>query len=87
MGVSPAGGRDGGDRITGGGDLCLLPPKQSYTVYCDQAHYGPVSSYGAAAKVKGGQTVVVAGRIGLGGDADGRSGGRTVGGGGGDDWG
>ena len=26
MGLSPAGGRDGGDRVAGGGDLRPLPP-------------------------------------------------------------
>ena len=44
MGLSPAGGRDGWCRIVGGVYLRLPPPEHSCTVYCGQAHYGPVSS-------------------------------------------
>ena len=69
--------------ITGGEDLCLLPPEHSLTVYCDQAHYGPVSGGGVEDGVKGVQLVVGAGRIRLGGDADGGLGGGTDEGGGG----
>ena len=84
MGISPDGGRDGRGGTTGGGDLHILPPEHSCTVYCDQDHYGPVSGGGAEARVKGDQAVVGAGLIGCGGDADGGLGGRTDGGGGGD---
>ena len=65
--TSPPDGRVG---ITGGGYLRLLPPEHSCKVYCNQYHHGPVSGDGAKAGVKGGQAVVVSGRIGLGGDAD-----------------
>ena len=71
MGLSPAGGRDGRDRIAGGGDLNLPPPEHSCTVYCDQAHYGPVSGGRAEAGVKGRQVVVGEGRTGFGGDMGG----------------
>ena len=46
MGVSPAGGCDGGGGVTGGGDLRLPPLEHSHTVHCGQSHYGPVSSGG-----------------------------------------
>ena len=84
MGVSPSGGYDGGEGITGGGDLRLTPPEHSCTVYCDQDHYGPVSGGREEAGVKSGQLVVGSGWLGLGGDADGSSRGRTNGGGGGE---
>ena len=32
-GVSPAGGRDGGGRITGGGELNIPTPEHSFTVH------------------------------------------------------
>ena len=70
MGVSPADGRDGGDRITGCGDLRLPPPQYSCTVHCNQTHYGPVSSRQAASGVKGCQALVQTGRLGLGWDVD-----------------
>ena len=63
MGIPPAGGRDGGGRTTGGGDLRLLPPEYSCTVYCKQAHYGPFSSGGAEYGDKGYQAVVGTGRL------------------------
>ena len=84
MVVSPYGGSDGGGGITGGGDLRLLTPEYSHTVHCDHAHYGPVSGVGAEVGFKGGHVVVGAGRIGLGGDADGDYRGGTDGGGRGD---
>ena len=77
MGVSPAVVRDGGGRITGGVDLRLPSPEHSRTVHFDQAHYVPVSGGGSKARVKGCQAVVVAGRIGLGGDLEGGSVGGT----------
>ena len=67
MGVSPTGVRGGGGRIIGGGDLRLPSPEHSCTVHCDHAYYGPVYGGGAEAGVKGGQAVVGAGRLGLGG--------------------
>ena len=68
---------DGGDRIAGGGKLSLILIENSRTVYCNQAHYGPVYGGGAEAGVKGGQVVVLAGQNGFGGDEDGGSGGGT----------
>ena len=56
----------------------LLPLEHSCTVHCNQAHYVPVSGGGADSGVKGGQAVVVAVLLGLGGDADSGSGGRNV---------
>ena len=47
MGISPSGGFDGGGGISGDGDLHLLPLEQISTVYCNQAHYVPMSN-GAA---------------------------------------
>ena len=85
MGIPPAGGCNGGGRTTGGVDLPLPPPEHSRTVYFNQAHYGPVSSSRADSSVKGDQAVVVAGRVGCGGDADVSSGGGTKGGGEGSD--
>ena len=81
MGVSPTGCCDGRGGINGGGDLSILPPEHSCTVYCNQAHYGPVSSREAQKGVKGGHAVVVEGQIGIGGDTDsgwrdGKNGGR-----------
>ena len=77
MGLYPAGGGAGGGRIVGGGDLHLPPPEHNHTVYCDQAHYVPVYGGILEARVKGGQEVVVAGRNGFGGDANGVLGGGT----------
>ena len=48
-----AGGSDGGGIISGGGDLRLFPLEHSWTVYCDQDHYGPLSASGAESRVKG----------------------------------
>ena len=77
MGVYPTSRRDGGDVITGGGDICLPHPEHSCTVYCNQTQYVYMYSSGATSGVKGGQVVVVSGRLELGGDANGRSGGGT----------
>ena len=84
MGLSPSGGRDGGGRTAGGGDLSIPPPEHSRTFFCDQVHYGTVYGGRAESRVKGDQAVVGAGRTGYGGDADGGSGGRTDGRGEGD---
>ena len=81
MGVSLAGGNNSGGGIIGIGDLKLLPPEHSHLVHGDQAHYGHVSGGGAEAGIKVGQAMVLAGRLGLGGDADGVLGGGTDGGG------
>ena len=50
--------------------------EHSRTVYCDQAHYGPVSGGGAEAEVKDVQTVVISVSIGNGGYLEGGLGGR-----------
>ena len=77
VGVSLARERDSRGGIIGGGDLCLPSPEYSCTVHCDQAHYGSVSGGGAEDRFKGGQTVMGSGRLGLGGDVEGVSGGGT----------
>ena len=69
MGLPPAGGRNGGGSIVGGGDLRIPLPEHSRTVYCDRYHYVPVSSGRAGGGVKGDEVVVVSGRTGCGGDA------------------
>ena len=47
------------------------------TVYCNQAHYGPLSGSVAEARVKSGHAVVGAGQIEFWGYTDGGSGGGT----------
>ena len=86
MGVSPSGGINGGGRITGGGDIRIPPPEHCCTVHLYQAHYGPVSIGGSEAVVKVEQVLVGSGWLGIGDDADDRSGGGTDGGGGVDRW-
>ena len=76
-GVSPAVRGDGGGGVTEGAYLRLLLPEHSCTVHYDKEHYGPVSGGGEAYMVMGDQAVVGSGRLGLGGDADGGSGGGT----------
>ena len=83
MGVSSTGVSDIGYDVTGGGYLHLPLPENSYTVHCDQYHYGPVSGGGAEAGVEGGQVLVGSIRLELGGDTGNGSGGGTDGGGGG----
>ena len=58
MGLSPAGGCNGGGRITRGGDLGILSLERSHTFYCDHAHYGPLSGGVEGGGIKGGQEVV-----------------------------
>ena len=70
MGIYPAGVRNGGGRLSGGGDLHLPPLEHSGTVYCDQDHYGPVPGGVAEAVIEDGQSVVGAGSPVFGGDAD-----------------
>ena len=82
--ITPAGGRNGRGRDVGDGDLHLPPPEHSCTVYCDQAHYGPVSSGRADTGDMGLQRVVGSGWGGHRGDEDGGFEGGTVRGGGGD---
>ena len=77
IGVSPDVVRDDRGEITGIGYLRLPPPEHSWIVHFDQAHCGPVSGGGAEAGVEGGQAVVGAGLIVLGGGADGGLGGGT----------
>ena len=83
VGILPAGGSDGGGRTSVVGDLRLLTPEHSHTVYCDQAHYVPVSGGGAETGTKGVHAVVGTGWSGCGGYADGGSGGGMYGEGGG----
>ena len=84
MGISPAGGSDGGGGVTGGGYLRLPPPEHSHKVHCSQAHYGPVSDGGVTPGDKFVEALVVAGVSGAGGDVDGgsrRGNGGEIGGG------
>ena len=69
--IQPTRGRDGECGIAGGGDIHLAPLEHSNIVYCDQAHYGPVS--GSVLETRGRvlQAVVGSGRGEHGGDADG----------------
>ena len=67
-----------------GGDLRLLTPEHSRTVYFVQSHYVPVSGWLVESAIKGSQSVVVAGWTRFVGDADRGSGGGTVRGGWGD---
>ena len=79
VGISPAGGGDGGVRVTGGADLHIPPPEHSLKVHYEKAHYGPVSVRREASRVKVGQLVVVEGGLGIGRDADGSLVDRTEG--------
>ena len=79
MVVSPDGGSNGRVGITGVGGLHILPPEHSRTVNCDQAHCIPVSGGGRKDRVKGVQSMVGSGRLGLGGDVDDGLGGKTDG--------
>ena len=84
VGVTPAGGGDGRDGVTGGGDLHILPPEHSLTVHCNHAYHGPMSGRGEASGVTDVQGVVVSRRPGLVEDTDDGSGGGTGVGEGGD---
>ena len=53
VGLTTTEGCNGIGRLTGGGDLRLLPPEKSHTVYCDYANYGPVSDGEMEARTKG----------------------------------
>ena len=57
--IPPAGGRNGGGGTAGSVGLHLPPLEHSCTVYCDQAHYEPVSRDGADTRYTGIQAVVV----------------------------
>ena len=70
MGIPPAGGRTGRGNTAGSEYLLLPPPEQSCTVYCNQAHYGPVTGSRAYIRVKDDQAVVGALCIGCGEDAE-----------------
>ena len=67
MDIPSSGGNDGVGGPAGGGDLNISPLKHSCTVYCDQAHYGPVSGGGAEIGAAGLQAVVGAVQGGCGG--------------------
>ena len=67
MGVSFNVVRNFRSGITGVGDLRLPLPEHSHTVYCVYIHFGHVSINRAEAGVKGGQELMGAGRLGLGG--------------------
>ena len=75
MDIPPDGGHCGGGGTAGGGYIRLPPLKHSHTLYFNQAHHVPVSGVKEEYRVKRVQAVVVEGRIGCRGDADGRLGG------------
>ena len=83
MGVSPADRGDGRGRITGRGEICLLPTEHSHRSHCDHAHYGPMSCNLEVYGVKSGPSVVETERLGLGRYSVGVLGCRMGGGGGG----
>ena len=63
MGLPSVGVCNGGSWFAGGGDLRLLPPEHSRTVYCDQANYGPVSGRKVESGAKGVNEMLVTGRF------------------------
>ena len=79
--VSPAGRGDGGGGVNGGADLYLTPPEKIHTAHYDKDNYGTMSGSREASSVMGGQKLVGAVRLGLGGGGYGSLGGRTGGGG------
>ena len=83
MDIPPTGGRDDRNGTVGGRDPRILPPEQNFTVYCDQAHYGPVFGGGSDTGAKDIQAVVVTVMVRCRRHVDGSSGGGTGGGGGG----
>ena len=52
MGVTPYGGSDGRGGTVGGGYIRLPSTEHGRTVYCDQAHYEPVSGGGEEAGLR-----------------------------------
>ena len=84
VGIPPAGGHNDVGGPAGGGDLRFFPLENSCIVYCDQAHYVPVSSGGVETGATGLQVVVGTGRGECGGDVDSGLGCGMAGGGGGD---
>ena len=84
MGITPAGGSDGGSGTAGGRDLRLPAPEHGCTVHCDHTNCGPVSGRGAETRAKGIQLVVATGSGGCGRDTYGGLGGGTDVWGGGD---
>ena len=82
--LPPSGGRNAGGGNAGGGDLRLPTKEHSCTVYCDEAHYGPVSGGRSDNGFKGDQGVAEAGYIVCGGDVEGGLVGGIDGGEGGD---
>ena len=59
--VPSPGGGNGGYRNVGGGDLCISPSEHRHKIYCDKAHYGPVSGGGAVPRVAGFEAMMVTG--------------------------
>ena len=79
VGIPPSGGCYGGGGTSRSEDLCLLSLEHSRAVYCDQAHYGPVSSSGLETRSKVVQEVVGTGQVVCVGDSDSGLGGGTDG--------
>ena len=71
MVLPPTGGGDGGVRHTGTVDICHLLPEHIHKIYCNKAHYGPMSGGIVEPGGNGTKAVVGAGWPGPGGDMDG----------------
>ena len=80
MGVPPSSRGNIRGRSAGGGDLRRPPPEHSHTVHFYQAHYGPMYSKWTMPRDNDVKSVVRAGGIGPGGDAESGSGGDLGGG-------
>ena len=80
MHIYPAGRGDVGGGVTGGGDLSIPPPEHSRIFHCNKSHCGTVYGGVDASGVMGVKVVVIAVRLGLGGDAEGGSRGGKGGG-------
>ena len=58
LGLTPSGGCNGGGGVIGGEYLRLQPPEHRGGLYCDQAHYGPVSGGKQDTRAKSGNAFV-----------------------------
>ena len=86
FGLPSYGGCDVGGGVAGFGDLRIPSPEYSSAIYCNQAHYGPVSGGEKEARDKGGNAVVGTGGFLFGGDVDGGLGDGSDGGDRGEGW-
>ena len=68
LGLTPAGGCDGGGGFSGGGDLRLPPPEHSSAIYCNKDYYGNMSRRKSESRAKCGNAMVGTGGFGFEGD-------------------